>query len=63
LRLGNSRNSFQKRFARASNHCAGAGRGRSYEANEVFYDPTKVDLAAMEEELRRAGTYLKTLER
>jgi len=35
----------------------------NYEANEVVYDPTKVDVAAMEDELRRAGTYLKTLER
>jgi len=40
-----------------------AGWKGSYEANEVFYDPTRVDVAAMEEELRRAGTYLKTLER
>jgi len=35
----------------------------SDEANEVVYDPTKVDVAAMEEELRRVGTYLKTLEK
>ena len=39
------------------------GMKGSYEANEVVYDPTKVDVAAMEEELRRAGTYLKTLDR
>jgi hypothetical protein len=35
----------------------------SYEANEVVYDPSKVDMAKLEEELRRAGTYVKTLER
>jgi hypothetical protein len=34
----------------------------NYEANEVIYDPNQVDVPAMEERLRRAGTYLKTLE-
>ncbi len=33
-----------------------------YEANEVVYDPSKVDVSRLEDELRRTGTYLRTLD-
>jgi hypothetical protein len=33
-----------------------------HEANEVRYEPGRVTVAQMVEALRRAGTYLKTLE-
>ena len=36
-------------------------RGRS-EVNEVRYDPSAVSVATLESELRRAGTYIKTVE-
>lgn len=36
-------------------------RGRS-EVNEVHYDPSAISVATMESELRRAGTYIKTVE-
>lgn len=36
-------------------------RGRS-EVNEVRYDPSAVSVATLESALRRAGTYIKTVE-
>jgi hypothetical protein len=33
----------------------------SHEANEVRFDPSRIDVATMEERLRRAHTYIKTL--
>ena len=36
-------------------------RGRN-EINEVRYDPSMISAAAMEDALRRFGTYVKTLE-
>jgi hypothetical protein len=33
-----------------------------HEANEVRYDPSQVNVVEMEQALRRAGTYVKTLE-
>ena len=39
------------------------GWKRGYEANEVHYDPAKVSVPQMEEALRKAATYIKTLER
>jgi hypothetical protein len=38
------------------------GWKHGYEANEVRYDPQKVDVKTMEQALRKASTYIKTLE-
>ncbi len=38
------------------------GWKHGYEANEVQYDPAQVNLSRMEDALRKASTYIKTLD-